>query len=673
MKSKKISISIKIALLVMIVSLFGVGIISYFSYSQAKEIFIQNTANRIARDVNQYQKELENNMDKLKYNIRILTFNPSTKGFFRAYLDPYKYDEKTNRTYGDYKNDLITIMSLMMKQNASYYQVRILNDNGDEIIKLEKDNGNIIQIPENKLQNKKHREYFTEAMQIGNDIYVSNIDLNKEFNKLEFPLRPTVRIAKAIYVNNKKVGIIVINANIKKLFEFSKLQNKDIQTYISDMKGYYILNFKNPVKEFGFEFGRDYRIYYDFPILKDFYKTNNHIFSKISNENIIEARKVYFTRDKYIVVTKIAPVDLFKQNASNYMNKLILFILLVTIGITLITTILVKKLTQPIEQLTIIARKIAASKGDKSYDIKIESNDEIGELAKAFKIMLKSLSASKKEIEKFASNLEKEVEKKTKELQKINENLQHIVDEKVNEIRDKEKLILQQSKMAAMGEMIGAISHQWRQPLNSLALNIQILEDLAEEDQLDEKKVHEFVEKNMQTIQFMSQTIDDFRNFFRKDKSIENFSVKEAIEKTISLQKAQLEDHNITLHTDLEDVYIKGYKNEFMQIILNLISNAKDAIEEKRLEVGDFKGLINIEAKEDKENVIIKISDNGGGIPEDIKDRIFEPYFTTKEEGKGTGIGLYMVKEIVERMHGDIELVNIENGAEFVLKFKKGV
>jgi signal transduction histidine kinase len=368
----------------------------------------------------------------------------------------------------------------------------------------------------------------------------------------------------------------------------------------------------------------------------------------------------------------MAPVDLFKKNANSYMNKLILFIIIVTIGITLITTILVKKLTKPIEKLTLIAREIARSKNEKNINIDINTNDEIGELAKAFKVMLKSLEKSKEEIEKFALNLEKEVEKKTEELQKMNENLQQLVEEKVNEVRDKEKLLLQQSKMAAMGEMIGAISHQWRQPLNSLALNIQLLEDLAESNELSKEEVENFVEKNMQTIEFMSQTIDDFRNFFRKDKEMTEFDVKEAIEKTISLQRAQLKDHNISVTLDLDTVYIKGYKNEFMQVILNIVANAKDAIEERRKKENiELEGYIFISAKKEGDKVVIRIKDNGGGIPETIKDRIFEPYFTTKEEGKGTGIGLYMVKEIIERMNGDIRVENSNNGAEFVMEFEK--
>jgi len=138
----------------------------------------------------------------------------------------------------------------------------------------------------------------------------------------------------------------------------------------------------------------------------------------------------------------------------------------------------------------------------------------------------------------------------------------------------------------------------------------------------------------------------------------------------LNLQKAQLKDHNINIETDLESIKIKGYKNEFMQAILNIISNAKDAIEERRKE-GDFEGIIKIKAYKKGKEVVIEIEDNGIGISDDIKERIFEPYFTTKEEGKGTGMGLYMVKEIIERMDGTIEAENINNGAKFIIRLKE--
>jgi len=257
------------------------------------------------------------------------------------------------------------------------------------------------------------------------------------------------------------------------------------------------------------------------------------------------------------------------------------------------------------------------------------------------------------------------------EIIELNKSLEDKIQKRIEEIRKKDQILLHQSKLAAMGEMIGAIAHQWRQPLNTLAINIQMLEDMYEEGNLNKKILEEFIEKNMHTIQFMSNTIDDFKNFFRKDKEKVEFDIKEAIQTTLNLQKSQLKNHHINIETKLENIRIIGYKNEFMQVILNIISNAKDAIEEKRGKKGYFTGIIKIKAYKKENEIIIEIEDNGRGISESIKDRIFEPYFTTKEEGKGTGIGLYMVKEIVTRMKGEITIENTEHGAKFIIQLRK--
>jgi len=256
------------------------------------------------------------------------------------------------------------------------------------------------------------------------------------------------------------------------------------------------------------------------------------------------------------------------------------------------------------------------------------------------------------------------------EVIELNKSLEDKIQKRIEEIRKKDQILLHQSKLAAMGEMIGAIAHQWRQPLNALAINIQMLEDLYEDGALDKETLQEIIEKNMQIIQFMSITIDDFRNFFRKDKEKIEFDIKEVIEKTLNLQRPQLRNHNIHIESDLESIKIKGFKNEFMQVILNIISNAKDAIEEKRNREGKFEGFIKIKTYKKESEIIIEIEDNGGKIPDDIKNRVFEPYFTTKEEGKGTGMGLYMTKKIIERMNGTIEIENIKGGAKFIIKIK---
>ncbi|NPA55909.1 MAG: HAMP domain-containing protein [Epsilonproteobacteria bacterium] len=676
MKIKKISLSIKIALLVMIVSFFGIATLAYISYDQSKKIFTDHTAQILAKNIDQYTNFIRENIQKLRYNITIFSYNPSVKGFMRSYFNKYKYDEKTNKTFSQYKKDIIAMMLFTMKQNPAYFQMRIIDaTNGEEIVKLIRNNNQIQIAKPHLLQNKWNRNYVQQTLKKRKGCYISHINLNKEFHTIEYPIKPTIRIAKVIYANGKKAGIAVINADIKKLFDFDKLiKANDSTTFIANEEGYYLFNPIHPEREFGFEFGREYKIFSRYPELKEFFTSKDTTFSYIcyKNDKILEARKVFIYPDRFIVVLKTTTSSVFQNKAKAYTKNLIISIILITLIITLITTILVRILTSPIRKLTAIANKIARNKGAEHYNIDINTNDEIGELAHSFDVMLSAIEESKKELEKFAEKLEEEVEKKTKQLQEVNKNLQKIVEEKVKELRQKDQALVQQSKMAAMGEMIGAIAHQWRQPLNSLAINIQMLEDMADNDELTPEVLHDFIDKNMQTIEFMSNTIDDFRNFFRKDKEAVRFNVKEAIEKTINLQRAQLSNHNIEVITDLQDGYTKGFKNEFMQVILNLISNAKDAIEEYRAKTNNnFKGKIYIQTKPKDDKILIIMRDNGGGIEPEVANRIFEPYFTTKDEGKGTGMGLYMVREIINRMNGSIKVSNAQDGAEFIIELPK--
>lgn len=229
-------------------------------------------------------------------------------------------------------------------------------------------------------------------------------------------------------------------------------------------------------------------------------------------------------------------------------------------------------------------------------------------------------------------------------------------------LADQEILLHQQSKLAAMGEMIGAIAHQWRQPLNALNMNIQNLEDDYEEGLINEAFIRAFIEKNRKTIVFMSKTIDDFRNFFRTDKKKQSFSVLEALHETLYLQEAQFKSHSIDVEISGKDITLFSLKGEFQQTLLNIINNAKDAL----IDNGRSDKKIIIELLEDA----LAIEDNAGGIPEEILERIFEPYFTTKEQGKGTGIGLYMSKLIVEKnMEGRLEVENKSEGARFLIQF----
>jgi len=250
-------------------------------------------------------------------------------------------------------------------------------------------------------------------------------------------------------------------------------------------------------------------------------------------------------------------------------------------------------------------------------------------------------------------------------LNEANKGLENAVRVKTKENNKQQQVIQEQSKLAAMGEMIGAIAHQWRQPLNALGLSIQNLENDFDDGHVDKAFIERYVKKNKETIGFMSRTIDDFRNFFRIDKGKETFGVKKAIDETIAIQEAALKNIDIALEIIGEDFEIHGYRSEFQQVVLNLIGNA--IYEVKNIEIKQRRIQITLEGQ------TISVIDNGYGVPEEILDRIFEPYFTTKEQGKGTGIGLYMSKIIVEEnLGGRLSVINLkEGGASFVIDFKK--
>jgi C4-dicarboxylate-specific signal transduction histidine kinase len=287
----------------------------------------------------------------------------------------------------------------------------------------------------------------------------------------------------------------------------------------------------------------------------------------------------------------------------------------------------------------------------------VQTNDEIGSLSIALQEMVKKIELAKKEVEQ-------KVEDRTRELHDLNENLEEMVSKKTDENMQQLEVMQQQSKMASMGEMIGAIAHQWRQPLNEIGISIQNLKYDYEDGLVDEVFLDEFITKNKEVIKFMSTTIDDFRNFYRVDKVKELFDVKEAVNKTISLQMAQLLNNKIGIFIDGESFEVDGFRNEFQQVVLNLINNAKDALLQNRVE--DAKIFISLH------NRVITVRDNGGGIQSDILERIFEPYFTTKEQGKGTGMGLYMSKMIIEdNMGAKLSAYNSDDGVEFRMDFNE--
>jgi signal transduction histidine kinase len=282
-------------------------------------------------------------------------------------------------------------------------------------------------------------------------------------------------------------------------------------------------------------------------------------------------------------------------------------------------------------------------------------------------IGLISFFMSKKITEVFG-RYQENVKKKEILLEDINKNLELKVQIAIDEAQKKDRAMLHQSRLARMGTMLSMIAHQWRQPLSEVSGILMELETASKFKKADDTMIQESVKESNKVIQFMSYTIDDFRNFFKPDKQKVYFYIEDSCYEAISLIGASIKNYNITLNKKIKcNCEIYGYKREFAQVLLNLMSNAKDALIQKEIK----NPTIDLEVDYIDGYSIVTIKDNAGGVNTEHMDLIFEPYFTTKGSLQGTGLGLYMSKMIIEKnMGGELSVENKDDGAVFKVKIK---
>jgi len=501
----------------------------------------------------------------------------------------------------EYRYYINLLLLTVMESNKDYMQMRYIDEKGFEKLRFEREShsGNIIK--KNVFQNKKNRYYFNEVSKLKKgEIWVSQIDLNIEHGKIEKPNKPVLRIGTPLYVENKFKGIFIINIFMKELIQsITKSSLYDI--YLVDDQGYYIRH--KEAKYNWSSYDTKHKISDDF---------EDSFVNKISNkkhQSLIVDDKIYL-QSLFIDNQKLNMILVEKESSKlqvkNNNRDMVVTILIFATIMSILFTVL---FTRAIENIF----KLVVNKADELHEI--------------------------------ASKLDEKVTMKTLEIAK------------------KDRLLQNQSKLAELGDMIGNIAHQWRHPLTRLSLTLQTLSAYKKKNKMTDEKFNESITNSLYQIEFMSTTIDNFKDFYKKDESKSNFSVKEAIESVLNIISTVLEHSNINLTVSASDeIIIYANKNEFAQVLMNLIINAKDAIDEQKIKNGQIN--INI-YKEEK--VRIEVSDNGNGIPNCLIEEVFSPYFTTKEK-KGTGIGLYLAKAIIEdKMDGKLTVANDKLGAVFTI------
>ena len=276
-----------------------------------------------------------------------------------------------------------------------------------------------------------------------------------------------------------------------------------------------------------------------------------------------------------------------------------------------------------------------------------------------------------RKLKNFNKELSRQVNEKTKELREINESLEATVQEKIQELIQKDELLTVQSKQAVMGEMISMIAHQWRQPLNTITLqisNIQLKEMIGEE--ITKEELLQVLDTISNSIVYLSNTIDDFKTYFHPQKEASKVLIGELLTKAVSFIEPRAVSNNITIRIEGDtDTEVMVYANELIQVLLNILNNAIDAYENRAK--GDKEICISLKAE--AEDLNIRISDNAGGISQEIIKQIFEPYFSTKGKN-GTGLGLYMSKMIIEKQfNGSLQVFSEEQSTTFSIEIPKRV
>ncbi|WP_195804949.1 sensor histidine kinase [Aliarcobacter butzleri] len=262
-----------------------------------------------------------------------------------------------------------------------------------------------------------------------------------------------------------------------------------------------------------------------------------------------------------------------------------------------------------------------------------------------------------------------ELKNTQRKLAELNLHLEERIKEELQKNHEQRAIMFQQAKLAEMGSMMNMIAHQWRQPLNNISLIVNTIIIKQKKDNLTAETLDNLKTNFKQQIDYLSNTIDDFQNFFKPKKDKEPFALKEAILSTYNLIEPIFESNQIKFNLNSNkpiDYY--GYKSELYQVILTIFNNSVDAFKEN-----DFSNkTVDVILEENKDNLIIKIKDNAGGVKEEILGKIFDLYFSTKTKKNGTGLGLYISKTIINRhFKGEIKASNVDNGLEITISFPK--
>ena len=655
------SLHIRFTVLSFFVAVIGILGIAIYSYKDASSLLRNLSVERLAGELMRLKGQFQTEVNQVRLEVSRIAVSDPIKGFCRAELNN-KFDDKRNMTSSLWKKRIANDFTTLLKQRPEFLQIRFIGvaNDGMELIRVENKNKNIIDVPTKNLQSKGSRKYVIETIKLNqSQQYLSNVEPNKEHGFIVFPIQPVMRIATPVFSNTGSIfGLIIINVNFNTLAKPFSNPPKDVVFMLANKNGDYLFH-PDSKKQFSLALGGSPGLIEDFPDFK--FNLNNENFELINlptqKASLINTSIEFDNKNKNnkIFLSAFILHSLIDKLSSLFGFRLIIGVIIVSLLITFAMYILAKGVSHPINLLTSATNSIS---NGINVEIPITNRkDELGILACSFKALLVRLESSKKEILKFSEKLEKEVKIRTEEL---------AVALKTAEMANKAKT-----------EFLANMSHEIRTPMNGVIGTAQLLEDTLETE--EQKKLLSIM---LQSGHLLTNIINDVLDFSKIEADKyelipEVFNIEHLVTHVFNLYQATASEKNLELkmniQADLEKEWMYADQNKLKQVLNNMVSNSLKFT---------FSGSVSIELsliKNLANSLIIKFSviDTGIGIPKEDQKNIFDKFIqakNNKNQETGTGLGMSIIKGIIEKMNGTLELtsqVGTGTSLSFIINIKK--